>query len=87
MDKNKKKKGINREIRKMVFLEFFAMILAGAVIAAIANAHVIFSVFTILMISVGCTLLMVAADKASERQHTLRQIRRRLRKEYYSNLR
>ena len=87
MDKKNKKKGINREIHKMIFLEFFAMLLSGGVVAAVASIHATFEVFTILMIALGCALLMYAADKASERQHTLRQIRRRLRKEYYSNLR
>lgn len=84
---NKKKKGINREIHKMIFLEFFSMLLSGATIAAVASINATFEVFTILMIALGCTLLMFAADKASEKQHTLRQIRRRLRKEYYSDLR
>ena len=83
---NKKKKGINKEIRKMIFLEFFAMVLAGAVITAIVNVHTTFTVFTVVCIGIGCTLLFVAADKAAERQHTLKQIRRRLRKEYYANL-
>lgn len=86
MEKNKKKKGINKEINKMIFLEFFAMVLAGAVIAAMVNIHATFTVFTVIMVSIGCTLLFIAADKAGDRQHTLKQIRRRLRKEYYANL-
>lgn len=85
--KNKKKKGINKEINKMIFLEFFSMVLAGAVIFAMASVDGILAVFTVVMVGIGCALLFIAADKAYERQNTLRQIRRRLRKEYYSNLR